>query len=362
MQEYYTAIIFLNIFAMLITQLCINNSNTLTASRKRQFYKLFNAIIIASFCEWLGNYLQGSGETTRILHIVVKAVELSVAPSIGFFVAWIIEKKNRKAIYIYLISHAIIEVLSGFFGFIYFVDENSVYVHSEFYWIYVMAYMISVVYAIWIVLRNLKRYQYNGGKYFFLVLLFMLTGILIQTFNSSLKVDYVALGMAAIMIYVFTLEMIYQTDELTGLVNRRGFENYIAHLQDKCILLFIDVDSFKAINDTYGHAYGDAVLRTIGSAILEEYARYGKCFRYGGDEFCVVLTEKLEQFDDSNKNINQKLEQLRKQDGRLPTISIGYAYYDQNCDNAMDSIAEADRMMYVHKNETKEEKSKTESM
>ena len=353
MQEYYTEIIFLNIFAMLITQLCINNSNTLTTSRKRQFYKLFNAIIIASFCEWLGNYLQGSGGTTRILHIVVKAVELSVAPSIGFFVAWIIEKKNRKAIYIYLLSHAVIEVLSGFFGFIYSVDENSVYMHSECYWIYVVAYVMSVAYAIWIVLRNLKRYQYNGGKYFFLVLLFMLTGILIQTFNSSLKVDYVALGMAAIMIYVFTLEMIYQTDELTELVNRRGFENYISHLEDNCILLFIDVDSFKKVNDTYGHAYGDFVLKTIGRTIRNEYAKYGKCFRYGGDEFCIVLTKELDQIDNFNRNVKQQLEQLRKQDNRLPTISIGYAYYDQNCGNVMDSITEADHMMYVHKNKMK---------
>lgn len=354
MQQYYTAIIFLNIFAMLITQLCISNSNTLTANRKKQFYKLFNAIIIASFCEWLGNYLQGSGSATRILHIVVKAVEFSVAPSIGFFISWIIEKKNRKAIYIYLISHAVIEVLSGFFGFIYFVDENSVYTHSQFYWIYVAAYMMSVVYAVWVVLRNLKRYQYSGGNYFFLVLLFMLTGILIQTFNSSLKVDYVALGMAAIMIYVFTLEMIYQTDELTELVNRRGFENYISHLQDKCILLFIDVNFFKKINDTYGHAYGDVVLKTIGHTIRKEYAKYGKCFRYGGDEFCVVLTKELEQIDYFNRDMKQQLEQLRKQDNRLPTISIGYAYYDQNCGNVMDSIRKADHMMYVHKNKIKE--------
>ena len=355
MQQYYTAIIFLNIFAMLIIQLCISNSNTLTEMRKKQFYKLFNVIIIAAFCEWLGNYLQGSGSSTRILHIIVKAIELSIAPSIGFFVAWIIEKKDTKPVYLYLIAHAVIEVLSGIFGFVYLVDSNSVYTHGSFYWIYILAYMLSVVYVIVIVLRNLKRYQYNGGKYFGLVILFMLTGIIVQTINSSLKVDYVTLGIAAIMIYVFTLEMIYQTDELTELVNRRGFENYISHLQEKCILLFIDVDSFKAINDTYGHAYGDVVLKTIGRMIRRQYAKYGKCFRYGGDEFCVVVTKRLEEIDLLNSSVNQTLAQLRKEDHRLPTISLGYAYYDQNYENVLDSIEEADRMMYLHKKEKKVE-------
>lgn len=70
-----------------------------------------------------------------------------------------------------------LEVCSAFAGFIYYVDENSVYTHGPFYWIYILAYMLSVVYTIWIVLRNLKRYQYNGGKYFGLVILFMATGI-----------------------------------------------------------------------------------------------------------------------------------------------------------------------------------------
>lgn len=355
MQNYYTAIIFLNIFAMLIIQLCISNSNTLTQERKKQFYKLFNTIVIAAFCEWLGNYLQGSGNATRVIHIIVKAVELSIAPAIGFFTAWLIEKQKERYVYIYLAVHAVLEICSAFSGFIYRVDKNSVYTHEKFYWIYILAYMLSVLYLIWIVLQNLKRYQYNGGKYFGLVIVFMVTGVLIQTIDSRLKVDYMALGISAIMIYVFTLEMIYQTDELTELVNRRGFENYASHLQEKCVLVFIDVDNFKAINDTYGHAYGDIVLKTIGCTIRECYAQYGKCFRYGGDEFCVAVTKNMEDIDGFNRAICQKLEEHRKEDPKLPTISIGYAYYDHNYENILDTIEEADRIMYLHKNAKKEE-------
>lgn len=259
MFRYYTAIIFLSIVAMFVVQLGINGSHTLTKSRKKLFHGLFNAIIIAAFCEWFGNYLQGTGASTRVLHIVVKAIEFSVAPSIAFFMAWIIDKRNEKAIYVYLLIQAAIECISGVFGFVYYVDGQSNYMHGTFYWIYIIGYMLSILYCIYIVLKNLKKYQYNGSTSFLSIICFMLAGIVIQLCDSNLRVDYVVLGIASIMLYVFTLEMIYQTDELTELINRRGFENYISHIDESCAIIFFDVDKFKEINDNYGHAAGDKV-------------------------------------------------------------------------------------------------------
>jgi diguanylate cyclase (GGDEF)-like protein len=74
-------------------------------------------------------------------------------------------------------------------------------------------------------------------------------------------------------------------DELTGLPNRRAFNNYISNKTVFAVAL-IDCDSFKTINDTYGHERGDEVLRTIG-AILKD--RKAHAFRLGGDEFVVVF-------------------------------------------------------------------------
>ena len=353
MQNYYTAIIFLNITAMLIIQVCISQSSTLTRRRKRLFHLLFNAIIIGAFCEWMGNFLQGTGESTRLLHIMVKTIELSVAPAIGFFTAWVIEKKNEKPVYIYLILQAVLECLSGRFGFIYSVDAGSCYSHGQFYWIYIAAYMVSILYCIYMFLNNVKKYQYNGVGYFLMVVVFMISGIGIQLYNSNLKVDYVTLGMAATMLYVLTLEMIYQTDELTDLINRRGYENYVSHLEEKCVILFFDVDQFKQVNDTYGHAFGDAVLRNVGNAIKEHYAAYGKCFRFGGDEFCVILTKHTEQVKQINQEFHDAIADLQKKESRMPFISIGYVFYDPEDQNIRDCVAEADQMMYLDKEKRK---------
>ncbi len=110
------------------------------------------------------------------------------------------------------------------------------------------------------------------------IVVFMLSGIVIQSIYSELKVDYAIMSVNAIMLYVFTLEMIQQTDQLTELINRRGYENYITHLDDECIVVFFDIDKFKEANDVNGHAYGDVCISRVGRAIKKIYYRYGKCF------------------------------------------------------------------------------------
>lgn len=352
--KYYTAIIFLNIFAMGILLVCLKKSNTLPKAKTRIFYYLFTAIIIASLCEWLGNVLQGTGPSTRLLHIVVKATELSVAPAIGFLVADVIEKNPSPVIVLLLTGHVVLEILSGFTGFIYAVNENSVYTHARFYWLYIVAYILSMVYCLWVVARNVKKYQYNGTGLFILILLFMLSGIGLQMYDSSIKVDYITLGMAGILLYVFTLEMINQTDELTQLMNRRGYENTIAHIERKCVVLFFDVDHFKLANDTYGHAFGDRVLKCIGRALLQNYSRYGKCFRYGGDEFCVILNKKTDEVEQLNHDFFLSIEKEREKEQRLPNVSIGYAFYNPDVQSIQEVVREADKMMYAFKERNRE--------
>ena len=349
MLHYYTAAILIIILSMAVIQLCIGKSNTLNKGRKLLFHWLFGAIALAAFCEWSGTFLDGRYPSLRVLHILAKATELSIAPIIGFIFAWIIEKKYIKPVTIFLSVHAILEFLSGIFGYIYYVDSNNVYHHSVLYEIYILAYIVSIIFAIVIVLHNVQKYQYTGMKFFLLIVFVLLVGIAIQLCFNSLKVGYIALGMTSIMLYVFTLEMIQQTDELTALLNRRGYENLIAHIDQKCMVIFFDVDNFKSVNDTYGHAYGDHALQEIGKAIKKTYAAHGKCFRYGGDEFTVILTKDLDDINILNHNFFETIETLRKIDNKIPSATIGYAIYDPDNQSIQDAVSEADTMVYRFK-------------
>lgn len=85
-------------------------------------------------------------------------------------------------------------------------------------------------------------------------------------------------------------------DSLTGLYNKhylnQRLEDYVKTDEMSCIM--IDIDNFKSINDTYGHSFGDYVLKTFGKLIIQ--TGYDEVFRYGGEEFLIILKD---------KNINQ---------------------------------------------------------
>ncbi len=88
------------------------------------------------------------------------------------------------------------------------------------------------------------------------------------------------------------------TDALTGLYNRRHFDNTIERefMRSKryggdLSLAIIDIDFFKKINDTYGHLCGDYILKEAAYLIMDNFRKTDFVFRYGGEEFVVILTE-----------------------------------------------------------------------
>lgn len=107
-----------------------------------------------------------------------------------------------------------------------------------------------------------------------------------------------------------------QIDQLTGLKNRRGFNCFYENIQNsnsnRCIIM-CDIDHFKKVNDTYGHNVGDAVLVYVSdimkSTIREIAGEKGEVFRWGGEEFIILLSDfKLEQARELAELIRSKVE------------------------------------------------------
>ncbi|AXE29860.1 GGDEF domain-containing protein [Chromobacterium phragmitis] len=92
------------------------------------------------------------------------------------------------------------------------------------------------------------------------------------------------------------LEELSRTDPLTGLLNRRYLDETLTRVlrsaqrrNETVTLVYLDVDHFKLINDSLGHQCGDEILRSLGEIINRITRVEDGCFRYGGDEFCIVL-------------------------------------------------------------------------
>ena len=83
-----------------------------------------------------------------------------------------------------------------------------------------------------------------------------------------------------------------QTDELTGVLNRRGFFERVARMRPPArqgALVLMDIDRFKSVNDTHGHAVGDEVLRWFARTVRTFMRRDDLLVRMGGEEFCLLL-------------------------------------------------------------------------
>ena len=117
--------------------------------------------------------------------------------------------------------------------------------------------------------------------------------------------------------------------------------------------MFLDVDEVKVVNDHYGHLYGDECLKKIGKTILKVYGGNGYCYRIGGDEFCVILKEKLDDAEELNNAFVTALSWQRKNDVRLPFVSVGYAMFDPKKTDMETCVKEADSMMYEWKHRKK---------
>lgn len=154
-------------------------------------------------------------------------------------------------------------------------------------------------------------------------------------------------------------------DFLTGLNNRKELIRYLSRMFDKSSVLdnnlhmiFIDIDDFKKINDTFGHNFGDKALLSL-SKCMKKSAFDKDCFlcRYAGDEFTVVIKEKtLNTVDSFIKTLLDNLEEENKF-GSLPfkiSLSVGVVGYSEQYKTLDDFIAAADEAMYLEKQKAKD--------
>ena len=177
---------------------------------------------------------------------------------------------------------------------------------------------------------------------------------------------------------VFVMQLISQdravsVDFLTGLNNRKELMRYLGRLFEKTDeldhnlgLIFIDINDFKGINDTYGHNQGDKALLTVASC-LKKAAFKKNCFicRYAGDEFTVVLkestTETAQNYIDT---LEDELNKCNNSGHYAMTISlsIGHVQYSEKYTTPDEFIAAADQLMYDQKAQRKQHQQELDEM
>lgn len=182
--------------------------------------------------------------------------------------------------------------------------------------------------------------------------------------HAYLRLEHAEQKLAAHEQRIAQLEQQVTRDELTGLLNRRGFFDAFMTEMDRMkrghstggLLILVDLDNFKMINDTYGHQAGDAALRLVGKTLAANSRAMDACARLGGDEFVLLLanTEREKSLARAQNLIKQLNSLSLVWYGAELPIRASLGLKDYNVGETPEYIfGEADTLLYKQKRSNK---------
>ena len=252
----------------------------------------------------------------------------------------------------------LLSALNIFTDVLFTVSPENIYGRTSlFYVIYFISYGYLALGAAMVL-----RYQKRVGKYLFMPVLVFLgpifVGSLLQLCFYGIALIWVSAAFGLVALYVNLQNEASLLDPLTRLYNREYLNRYLSDVFQKSSAelrmggVMLDVNSFKAINDTYGHSEGDIALKLVGRGLLEAMEEDEFAVRYGGDEFIVITGAASEEaLENLKERIRKTVSGLSQRSGRpyQITLAMGSILYRPEMGGADRFLWHMDQRMYEEK-------------
>lgn len=360
------AVLILCLFGMII--LIANNHHY---SRKRKVYGEVNIalLIMYNIADWLSVVLSFVDDSDY-LHLTAKAVAYILPPIFCCFVIQLLEQYQcPKGLIAVVFANTVFQIASIFTGWCFRLDSHNILKHGPYHYFYTLFWIVSLIYVakaltLYGKKASLSNQLFIGYFFFFVaagVLVQDLTGGYIRTASLTVTIAFIIMIQRCQIIdleasdqTINKKEKIILTDPLTGLKSRYAYEallkNDASPLRDSQLIAFsIDINGLKHVNDTYGHAAGDILIKSAAQIIQKTFVG-NPCYRTGGDEFAVVVygsedrgQELLDKLSKEEQRANQSL-QLKV------SLAAGMAFSQENPNgNMKELMIIADQRMYDDK-------------
>lgn len=369
--------------AMMLIIIFINNKKRAVRNTDKYWFKILNVSMIVYLMVDIV-YWGGAGLSKFVPEEHIWGFNMCYQILVGVSVcSWfnyvycrlhleIVHKKNRWMLHLantIFVGYIGLIITTPWTGLMFSLGENNQIVRGPlFRWQYLLCIgmvMWAAVLTIWHRIHENSKDVREECTYLIIFNLISLGGVLIQGFVSRWWIASPCVALSIFLIYVTTQNRQITTDSLTGLNNRREFDQYIhKRIEQKKDsgwgMLMLDLDDFKEVNDQYGHKVGDEALWNTAEILRTVLGKDGNFLaRYGGDEFVVIGEwNNEEEVWDVIRALQQEAERFNQNRKSWPLYySIGYALWSENPSGSIDAFIEkADERMYMEKIEKKKRK------
>ena len=364
--------IVMNIFSTMLLIILYTESkkHDVQASLQYKLYMLMlQATIIMLFVDILSRFDGNQGTIYPLINQIGNFLIFMLTPVMPSI--WLLyvhnevfqneDKTRRFAILIYAVigMNFVLLVISEFTGWYYYIDSGNIYHRGPFF-LLLAFFTVALIFAA-LVLITVNRKKIEKKHYSTLVFFAIppLVGIVLQILLYGWSLMLNSLVLSLLMVFLNIQNHSIQTDYLTGVFNRKKFDSYLnakinsSSKKKTFSAILLDMDHFKAINDTYGHEMGDDALQLCIKLLRKSLRSKDFIARYGGDEFYIILDiSNLSALERIIGKINKNIEDYNKLGARPYNLgfSLGYAVYDYNSAmKAEDFKNLLDKKMYENK-------------
>lgn len=238
------------------------------------------------------------------------------------------------------------------------VTEDNRYQPGKYYYLPYLVSTVLLIIGMCLIIQNCRRKisggRRNEGYYLLGCGILALLGMILQYSFPKRSLGVACLSLIILFIYLNTQNRQITTDELTGLNNRREFDQQIVKRAEQASgsnwgMFMLDVNDFKRINDNLGHIVGDEALWETADILRRTLGKERSFLaRYGGDEFAVIGEWSNEQEACAAiQVVENEVERFNKEAGKSYKLSfsIGYAMWSE-VDNTEELVEKADSRMY----------------
>lgn len=358
MNGYFHVLKKIDIFVLCFMCVLTRLSESLNKKQKRGFLFALGLIALISLLEVVTLKVDGLPKKFRWINIVSNYLGFGLTPSVCICLVYVLDKKTKlrwefKLAILCELIYLLILALSIPSGLLFSVSQENICSRGPYFFIYIFAYFISILYLSLSTIFVSKQFQNRSKALVYSLMIFLGAETIIQILGPDLHVSWLCVTLLSVLYFIYCSEMWNQLDGLTGLLNQNSFLNRSEEMNyTNGMLIVFDVDDFKHVNDVFGHVKGDSCLSIIADCIKKAHAKYDNCYRVGGDEFCDLLKNSRNE-EVCSVQFESFIKKKRNKYTYLPSVSYGSALLLTGDIVSVKDLA--DQNMYLNKKKHKQQ-------